>query len=75
MELTGSEREEFTRLANATFDPDLCSEEDLPWLRAARAEYEREQERERSGVSPVAQPSLTEDEEAMSDSTQAADDL
>ena len=59
MELTDPEREEFTRLANATFDPDLCSEEDLPWLRAARADYEREQALERRDDLSVEQTGVT----------------
>jgi hypothetical protein len=63
MELTDSEREEFTRLANATFDPDLCSEEDLPWLRAARAKHEKEQALERRDDLSVEQTSVTEDDE------------
>ncbi len=63
MELTDSEREEFIRLANATFDPDLCSEEDLPWLRAAREEHEKEQALERRDDLSVEQPSVTEDDE------------
>jgi hypothetical protein len=66
MELTDSEREEFTRLANATFDPDLCSEEDLPWLRAARAEYEREQAQKRRDALSAEQTTLTEDDEEYS---------
>ena len=63
MTLTDEEREEFNRLANATLDPDLCSEEDLPWLRKARAEYEREQALERRDDLSVEQPSVTEDDE------------
>ena len=66
MELTDSEREEFTRLANATFDPDLCSEEDLPWLRAARAEYEREQAQKRRDALSAEQTTLKEDDEEYS---------
>ena len=63
MGLTDSEREEFIRLANATFDPDLCSEEDLPWLRAARAEFEREQSQKRRDALSAEQTTLTEDDE------------
>jgi len=63
MELTDSEREEFTRLANATFDPDLCSEEDLPWLRAARAEFEREQAQKRRDALSAEQQTMAEDDE------------
>jgi hypothetical protein len=64
MELTDSEREEFTRLANATIDPGLWDESDLPVLRAHRAEFEREQAQARSGALSVEQTSVTEDDEA-----------
>ena len=64
MELTDVEREEFNALANATLDPDLWDENDLPFLRAARAEHDREREREHDGLYLVPQSSQTEDDEA-----------
>jgi hypothetical protein len=63
MELTDSEKDEFTRLANATFDPGLCSAEDLPWLRAARADYKREQAKERGEVIALATENERHDDE------------
>jgi hypothetical protein len=60
MKLTDAELEEFTALANATFDPDLFSEDDYPILKAARDEFEKEQARERSGILPIGQPTMTE---------------
>jgi hypothetical protein len=63
MELTDKEREEFTRLANATLDPGVWDEEDYPILKAARAEYEREQARECTDDFSVEQPSVAEDDE------------
>ncbi len=50
MELTDKEREEFIRLADATLDPGVWDEEDYPILKETRAEYEREQERERADL-------------------------
>lgn len=75
MELTDSERAEFIALTKDSFDPELWSESDLPFLRAARAECEREQAWESSGVSPAAQPSLTEDEDTMFDPSPEGDDM
>lgn len=63
MELSDSEREEFIRLANATLDPDLWDEADLPILRAARADYEREQALERRDDLSVEQTGVSEDDE------------
>jgi hypothetical protein len=63
MELTDAEREEFTRLANATLDPDLWSEEDLPALRAARAEHEKELEPEKGDDVPLATENDNQDGE------------
>jgi hypothetical protein len=77
MELTDSEREEFTRLANATLDPDLWDEADLPILRAARADYEREQALERRDDDlSVEQTSVKEDDERSDpgDPRRTADD-
>jgi hypothetical protein len=62
MNLTDAEKQEFLALTKDSYDPDLWDESDLPCLRAARAEHEREQERERGGVSPVEQPNLTDGE-------------
>jgi hypothetical protein len=58
MKLTDSEKEEFAALANATFDPDLFSEDDYPILKAARDEFEKKQARERGGV--LDQPTVVE---------------
>lgn len=75
MELTDSEREEFTQLANATLDPALWDEADLPILRAARAEHEKEQAQERDDVPPVEQPALMEGDEGNDpDPRRPADD-
>jgi hypothetical protein len=63
MELSDSEREEFISLAAATYDPDLWDEADYPILKAARAEFEREQALERRGDLSVEQTSVTEDDE------------
>jgi hypothetical protein len=60
MKLTDSEMQEFTELANATFDPDLFSEDDYPILKAARDEFEKEQAREHRGVLPIGQPTVIE---------------
>jgi hypothetical protein len=60
MELTDSEREEFVTLANATFDPGLWHESELPILRKAKADREREQGKERGEVFSFEQPTLTE---------------
>jgi hypothetical protein len=75
MELTDTEREEFMALAAATYDPDLWDESDLPTLRAARAEHEKEQARERGeNLPPVEQSTLTGDDEGGdSDPHHAAD--
>jgi hypothetical protein len=64
MDLTDSEREEFTRLADATLDPGVWDEEDYPILKATSAEYEREQARECRDDLSVEQPSVAEDDEA-----------
>jgi hypothetical protein len=53
MALTDLEREEFLALANATYDPELWSEDELPILRAAKKAFEEEQARECSaGLHP-----------------------
>jgi hypothetical protein len=63
MELTDSERAEFIALTQDSYDPDLWDESDLPFLRAARAECEREQERQRTDVLPPATESDSPDRE------------
>ena len=50
MKLTDLEREEFIALAGNTFDPELWTEDELPLLRAARKEFEKEQALERDDV-------------------------
>jgi len=50
MKLTDLEREEFIALAQGTFDPELWTEDDLPLLRAAKKEFEKEQAREPGDV-------------------------
>lgn len=77
MTLTDAEREEFMALAAATYDPDLWDESDLPILRAARAEHEREQQAREHGenLPPVEQSTLTEDDERSNpDPRRTADD-
>jgi hypothetical protein len=74
MELSDSERAEFIALTQDSYDPDLWDDSDLPFLRAARAEHEREQERERSGLFLVTQPSLTEDDDIDPDSFRIPED-
>ena len=75
MALTDSEREEFIALAEATLDAALWDESDLPFLRAARAEREKEQTRERPKVVFIDQWRLTEDDEdGYPDPHQTADD-
>jgi len=62
MDLTDSEREEFNRLANDTLDPELWTEDDLPALRRARAQYEREDARG-SDTPPTEPPDIAEGNE------------
>lgn len=64
MELSDSERAEFIALTQDSYDPELWDESDLPFLRAARAECERERALECGAVPFVAQPSQPEDDEA-----------
>jgi hypothetical protein len=40
MSLTDEEKAEFIRLAEETYDPGLWTEDDLPWLRAARRGFD-----------------------------------
>ena len=56
MKLTDSEREEFIALANATFDPEMWFEEDLPYLRAVKRDFEGAQAREPEDLVPARQP-------------------
>lgn len=60
MELTDAEREEFITLADATFDPGLWDDTELPILRKAKADREREQGKKRGKVLLFQQPTLTE---------------
>jgi hypothetical protein len=56
MGLTDAEREEFDALLKDSYDPDLWDESELPVLRAARVEYEREQAQGRRGPPSPTQP-------------------
>jgi hypothetical protein len=74
MELSDKEREEFTRLADATLDPDLWDEADLPILRAARAEHEREQALAcADGVHAATEDDNLDDDGTMPDDPHTAD--
>jgi hypothetical protein len=73
MELTDSEREEFNRLANDTFDPGIWLDDDLPLLRAIKREHEDAREPE-SEVLPGEQPNMTEDDQGTGADTGATDD-
>ena len=44
--LTEAEQAEFLELAKDCFDPELLTEDDLPWLRASRKRWEEKQRRE-----------------------------
>jgi hypothetical protein len=44
--LTEAEQAEFLELAKDCFDPELLTEDDLPWLRASKKRWEEEQRRE-----------------------------
>jgi hypothetical protein len=61
MELTDVERAEFSSLTQDSFDPELWTEDDLPYLRKAKREHEEEQARECDGVPPFEQPTMPED--------------
>jgi hypothetical protein len=63
MELTDSERAEFLDLIEDSYDPELWLENDLPFLRKAKAEYEKRQAWERGHLHLVQQPTLTDDDE------------
>jgi hypothetical protein len=63
MELNDMERAEFISLTQDSFDPELWTEDDLPFLRKAKREYEEEQARERAGALPAEEPTLTEDDD------------
>jgi hypothetical protein len=63
MKLTDLEKAEFIALTLDSYDPDLWSEDDLPFLRALKREFEEAQERERGDVVPAPQPIVTEDDE------------
>jgi len=60
MKLTDLEREEFNALANATYDPELWTEDDLPLLRATKEKWEKEQAQEGADVVP---PPVDEDDQ------------
>jgi len=61
MSLSEAEREEFLRLRNDTYDPELWSQEDFPALRAARAEYERKLREESDSTEQDAAPTVDEE--------------
>jgi len=44
--LTEAEQAEFMELIKDSFDPELLTEDDLPWLRASKKRWEEEQRRE-----------------------------
>jgi hypothetical protein len=62
MELTDLEIAEFIALTADTYDPELWTEDDLPALRRARAQYESEQSLE-SDTLPTEQPNIAEGDE------------
>jgi hypothetical protein len=70
MELTDAERAEFIELTRDSYDPELWTEDDLPFLRKARREYEEAQPRE----SEVLPPTLTEDEGTVPDPRRTPDE-
>jgi hypothetical protein len=61
MELTDAERAEFIALTQDSLDPELWTEDDLPYLRRAKQKYEEEQARERAGARPAEEPTMTGD--------------
>ena len=63
MKLTDAERAEFIALANATLDPEMWSEDELPILRKTKADNDRQQEWERNHPHLIEQPILTDDDE------------
>jgi hypothetical protein len=73
MELTDSERAEFNRLANDTFDAEIWDEADYPILKEVRAQYESEQSLE-SDTLPTEQSDIAEDDEGTWPDPSTADD-
>lgn len=61
MELTAAERAEFIALSEATYDPALWDEDDLPILRKAKREYEELQALEHGGLPPFEPSTMPED--------------
>jgi hypothetical protein len=66
--LTEAEQAEFLELAKDCFDPELLTEDDLPWLRASKKRREEEQRREEeTPASDECSEPLDEDLEPPSD--------
>ena len=63
MELTDVERAEFIELSEATYDPGLWDEADLPILRKNKLDYEEELARERTAGTSLEDPALVEEED------------
>jgi hypothetical protein len=61
MDLTDVERAEFISLTKDSFDSELWTEDDFPYLRKTKREQEEQQVRERDGVPPCEQPTIPED--------------
>jgi hypothetical protein len=62
MELTDSERQEFIELTQDTYDPELWSEDYLPFLREANKRLEEEAAQECGAVLPPATEQITQDD-------------
>jgi hypothetical protein len=66
--LTEAEQAEFLELAKDCFDPELLTEDDLPWLRASKKRWEEEQRRgEETPASDECGEGFDEDLEPPSD--------
>jgi hypothetical protein len=68
--LTEAEQAEFLELTKDCFDPELHTEDDLPWLRANRKRWEEEQRQgQETTASDESSEELDEDLEPPSDSS------
>jgi hypothetical protein len=60
LELTDAERAEFIALTQDSLDPDLWTEDDLPYLRRAKQKYEEDEAREPDGILRFERPTMPE---------------